>query len=282
MKLETLSGSENNATRQWLFESFFADAYSALDDYDFLEGHNPNIDVDLFFHDDKVRICKVVAEEMTNKMASVADSVDFDGNGAWSEMVKTLISVVSESFEKALIETGKQERKPRDFKVNRADGFDEYVLCEMYKLQDDESFSDGKAFDIGNYSTKEWIDICHKATNALFDDIERRANANDMGYPFDSGVDEDGYQCIDYIYEVGENGPKIMEKVLKEDWEKRYPVEEYEFTVTANAFMTLKAKGRNREEAKEEANRILRAKGFVPEHYTEFEIEDEAVMYEDL
>lgn len=281
--IEALSAvSEDNVcVWQRLYESYFAEAYQALHDYNDLPNSEfPNIDIDLAFdHDEKKRICKLVAEEMANKKIEVASSVDFDGIGAWNEMVEVLLSIVSDCYEKKIKEVEEMER---NFKVNRGEGFEDFVLCEMYKLEDDNTFTDGEEFDIGDYSACEWVVICRKAVEALIADIERRANANDMEYPTFSGIGNDGWQIVDYTYEVFENGPKILKKILKEDWEKRHPAEEYDFTISANAFLTLSVKGRSREEAKETALRMIESADFVREHYTEFEIEGEAVMHEDL
>lgn len=168
--------------------------------------------------------------------------------------------------------------KKRNYKVNRGDGFDEYVLCEMYNLKD--AYNDEEhEFDTYNYSTMEWIDICKKAREALFADVERRANANDMGYPIDIGNDESGWKMVDFIYEVFENGPKIMKQILEEDWKNRNPQRTFTFSVIANAHMDLAVTARSEEEAIKKAREQVKTGSFVHEHYTEFEIDDHVSVF---
>lgn len=189
------------------------------------------------------------------------------------------IMVVADSESTKVVGDAPGDKK-RNYKVNRGDGFDEYVLCEMYNLKD--AYNDKEHdFDTYDYSTMEWIEICKKARDALFADIERRANANDMEYPIKIGNDETGWAMVDFVYEVFENGPEIMEKILTEDWEKRHPVKEHQFVISASAFMTLTVKARDRADARKEAQRLLEETDFVMEHYTEFEIDNEAVLFED-
>lgn len=190
------------------------------------------------------------------------------------------IMVVADSESTSRVVGDAPGDKKRNYKVDRGDGFDEYVLCEMYNLKD--AYNDKEHdFDTGDYTTMEWINICVKARDALFADIERRANANNMEYPIKIGNDESGWAMVDFVYEVFENGPEIMEKILTEDWEKRHPVKEHQFIINASAFMTLTVKARNRADARKEAQRLLEETDFVMEHYTEFEIDNEAVLFED-
>lgn len=57
---------------------------------------------------------------------------------------------------------------------------------------------------------------------------------------------------------------------------------EYDFLIGATAFMTLTVKASSREEAKQEARRMLNSGSFVIDNYQEFTIDDEAVLWEDF
>lgn len=150
-------------------------------------------------------------------------------------------------------------------KLNRENNrmFD-LCVCELYSMQNDDSmtFKD-EGIDTGDFGCLEWLELCREAVRLLFTDMEERY--------------DDEYE-IKWADEIYDRAPEFLLTVVKAKDAERNNMHEFEYKVTANAFMTLRVMARSKGDADEIAQNIVYGRGFVQEHYTEFEIDSEAVI----
>lgn len=153
-----------------------------------------------------------------------------------------------------------------NFEVNN-DNFD-LALCEMFANFDrlaDKLWKD-HGIDTGDFSTFELLRIARSLAEEIVN--QYKAQLAECG---DADFTEILYMGGDQLF---------IDRIVKE-WDHRNDNRKperktFSFTVHANAFLTLHIEAANEEEAREKAQEMIDAGGFVSDHYTEFEIDSDA------
>lgn len=153
-----------------------------------------------------------------------------------------------------------------NFEVNN-DNFD-LALCEMFANFErlaDKLWKDHE-IDTGDFSTFESLRIARSLAQEIVNQYE--AQLAECG---DADFTEILYMGGDQLF---------IDRIIKE-WDHRNDdrkpeCKAFSFTVHANAFMTLQIEAASEGEAREKAQAMIDAGGFVSDHYTEFEIDSDA------
>lgn len=152
------------------------------------------------------------------------------------------------------------------FVVN--DDYFDLALCEMFANFDrlaDKLWKD-HGIDTGDFSTFDEILIARSLAEEIVN--QYKAQLAECG---DADFTEILYMGGDQLF---------IDRIVKE-WDHRNDDRKPErktfaIPVHANAFLTLQIEAANEEEAKEKAQAMIDAGGFVSDHYTEFEIDSDA------
>lgn len=153
-----------------------------------------------------------------------------------------------------------------NFEVNN-DNFD-LALCEMFANFDrlgDKLWKDHE-IDTGDFSTFESLRIARDLAREIVNQYETQlAECGDADF-------------TEILYMGGDQ--LFIDRIVKE-WdhrnEDRQPERKtFPVPVHANAFLTLQIEAASEEEAREKAQGMIDAGGFVTDHYTEFEIDSDA------
>lgn len=153
-----------------------------------------------------------------------------------------------------------------NFEVNN----DNFVLalCEMFANFDRlaEKLWLDHEIDTGDFSTFDELRIARSLAQEIVNQYE--AQLAECG---DADFTEILYMGGDQLF---------IDRIIKE-WDHRNDDRKPErktfpFTVHANAFLTLQIEAASEGEAREKAQAMIDAGGFVSDHYTEFEIDSDA------
>lgn len=157
---------------------------------------------------------------------------------------------------------------PFDITFSVNDEYFDLALCEMFANFDrlaDNLWKD-RGIDTGDFNTFDELRIARSLAKEIVNQYESQlAECGDADF-------------TEILYMGGDQ--LFIDRIVKE-WDHRNDDrtperKTFSFTVHANAFLTLQIEAASEEEAREKAQAMINAGGFVNEHYTEFEIDSDA------
>ena len=148
------------------------------------------------------------------------------------------------------------------------DDYFDLALCEMFANFDrlaDKLWKD-HGIDTGDFNTFDELRIARELAQEIVNQYESQlAECGDADF-------------TEILYMGGDQ--LFIDRIVKE-WphrneDRKQERKTFSFTVHANAFLTLQIEAASEDEAREKAQAMIDAGGFVTDHYTEFEIDSDA------